>query len=396
MSTKSGSIAGGALLIAGTTIGGGMLALPVLTSLGGFLPSLVVYFLCWVFMASTGLLFLEVALWMHKESNIVTMAERTLGVPGKIFAWTLYLFLFYSLTLAYVVGCGDLVSQLLNESVPNWACSLLFVAIFAPFVYAGPKIVGPLNVVLMIALAVCYCVFVFLGYRFVNTEHFVYRNWSLSLDALPIAFTAFAYQGMVPTLVYYMNFDRRKIRLTILIGSFIPLVAYVIWQWLILGIVPTFGPGGLAEVAQEGGTAVQPLKTFIQSPWIYHVGQFFAFFALLTSFFGVTLGLLDFLADGLQVKKTALGKIMLCLLIFVPPLVVTFIHPGLFLRALDFAGGFGCSLLLGVLPILMVWRGRYYLGLKSEDQLPGGRFVLVLLLLFVGVQLFSELRERLF
>ena len=76
---KSGSVFGGALLVAGTSIGGGMLALPVLTSLGGFIPSLFIYLCCWLFMTCTGLLFLEVSLWMHAEANIVSMADRTLG-----------------------------------------------------------------------------------------------------------------------------------------------------------------------------------------------------------------------------------------------------------------------------------------------------------------------------
>ena len=50
-------------LVGGTCIGGGMLALPVSTSLVGFLPSLVVMTLAWIFMTCTGLLILEVNLW---------------------------------------------------------------------------------------------------------------------------------------------------------------------------------------------------------------------------------------------------------------------------------------------------------------------------------------------
>ncbi|MES2272690.1 MAG: aromatic amino acid transport family protein, partial [Chlamydiota bacterium] len=51
---------GGTLLVAGTSIGAGMLALPVVTASGGFLPALFVYFLCWLFMTCTGLLLLEI------------------------------------------------------------------------------------------------------------------------------------------------------------------------------------------------------------------------------------------------------------------------------------------------------------------------------------------------
>jgi tyrosine-specific transport protein len=133
------------------------------------------------------------------------------------------------------------------------------------------------------------------------------------------------------------------------------------------------------------------LKTFIQSPAVFIVAEFFAFFALVTSFFGVSLGLIDFLADGLNIEKTAKGKITLCLALFLPPLVIAFFYPGLFLSALDVAGGIGCALLLGLLPVLMVWAGRYRLGHSASRVLPGGKGVLILLVLFVVLELLSEL-----
>lgn len=393
---KSGSLFKGALLIAGTTIGGGMLALPLATSLGGFLPAIVIYFLCWLFMASTGLIFLEVSTWIKGESNIVSMAQTTLGKPGKWFAWVIYLFLFYCLTLAYVVGCGALVSQFLPNFIsPNYG-PLIFVLLFGPFVYAGAHVVGRFNVFLMLGLGLFYAAFVVLGFPHVQSSNLVYRNWPLAILGLPISFTAFAYQGIIPTLVSYMAHDIRKARLAILLGSFLPLITYIIWQWLIQGIVPIFGPGGLAETAKQGGTAVEPLKNFIQNSSIYMIGQFFAFFALVTSFFGVTLGLMDFLADGLQVKKDAKNKLWLCLIIFIPPLLVSYSHPHVFLDALDFAGGYGCALLLGLLPLMMVWVGRYVHGYKGSFTFPGGRLSLVFLFVFVVFELACETYIRFF
>ena len=387
---KQGSLFKGSLLVAGTSIGGGMLALPVATSLGGFIPALLIYFLCWAFMASTGLLFLEVSTWMKGESNIITMAQTTLGRPGKWAAWVIYLFLFYCLTLAYVVGCGNLVSQLMPDFVSLHYGPLIFVLLFGPFVYAGAHVVGRLNVLLMLGLGVFYIAFVVLGFSHVNAEHLIYRNWSLSILGLPIAFTAFAYQGIIPTLVGYMDEDIRQTRLAILIGSFIPLITYIIWQWLIQGIVPTFGPGGLVETLNNGDNAVVPLKNFLDTSSVYMIGQCFAFFALVTSFFGVTLGLLDFLADGLHLKKDAWNKLGLCLIIFIPPLLISYSHPHVFLEALDYAGGYGCALLLGLLPLLMVWVGRYTKNFKGSYSFPGGKIVLLLLLVFVVFELACE------
>lgn len=387
---SQGTVFKGALLIAGTSIGGGMLALPVLTSLGGFVPSLVIYAACWLFMASTGLLFLEVSQWIGTETNIVTMAKTTLGVPGQIASWLIYLFLFYCLTVAYIVGCGNLMTDLFQNQIPQWFGFILFLTLFVPLVYAGARLVGRINVALMVGLGVSFLLFVVFGWPYVNTEFLTYRNWSLSLLGLPIAFTAFAYQGIIPTLVTYFDHDIPKARKAILIGSFIPLIAYVIWQWLILGIVPTFGPGGLQETLAAGQNAVHPLKNFIQNPSIYVIGQFFAFFALVTSFLGVSLGLVDFLADGLKTPKTPLNKVWLCALVFIPPLIIAILYPHVFLKALDYAGGYGCALLLGLMPILMVWAGRYYQNRRAAYPFPGGKLALVALLIFILLELAVE------
>lgn len=389
-----GSVLRGTLLIAGTSIGGGMLALPVLTSQVGFFPSLLIYLACWLFMATTGLLFLEITLWMKKDANIVSMAEKTLGDWGKAIAWGLYLFLFYCLTLAYIVGVGNLIVDVMQDHVAlsQWQGQLIFLFLFVPFVYAGPHLTGRLNVFLMIGLGISYLAFVFLGFPYVRTSLLMTTNWSMLWSALPITFTAFAYQGIVPTLVNYMQHDVRKARSAILIGSFLPLIAYAIWQGLILGIVPVEGPNGLQQALQAGQNAVYPLKNAINTPTVYIVGEYFAFFALVTSFFGVTLGLMDFLADGLKIKKTTWGKFTLCLLIFIPPFLFAMTHPHVFLIALDHAGGLGCALLLGLLPVLMVWSGRYRLGLKGGYTVAGGRLLLTVLILFVVVELICEFK----
>ncbi|CCB91840.1 tyrosine-specific transport protein [Waddlia chondrophila 2032/99] len=384
----------GTLLVSGTCIGGGMLALPVLTSLGGFVPSMVIFLLCWLFMAGTGLLFLEVCHWMNGDTNIVSMAGKTLGKGGKAFAWLLYLFMFYCLTLAYIVGCGNLVTEILP--LPAWAGSLVFVAVFSPAVFFGARVVGRVNSLLMVGLLVSYFVFVAIGIPYVNVENLKHIDWPSSLLALPVAFTSFAYQGIIPTLSRYMEFNIRKTRSAILLGSFLPFAAYVIWQWLILGIVPTFSENGLADTLEVGGNAVDPLKFFIKHSSVYTVGQFFAFFALTTSFYGVTLGLLDFLADGLDIKKDAKGKFFLSMLVFVPPLFLAVSYPRVFLTSLEYAGGYGSALLLGLLPILMVWSGRYCQKLPSKYSLFGGRITLVLMLLFVIFEIIFETAHLIF
>ncbi len=386
--TNGGSVVGGALILAGTAIGGGMLALPVLTAAGGFFPAVVIYTLCWLFMTATGLLLLEVFLWSKNETNLVSMANMTLGMPGKVIAWVLYMFLFYSLTVAYVAGGGSLVCDIAGacqaKIFPNWIGPLIFVLIFAPFVAFGAKAVDSINRFLMAGLILSFLVFVVLGALHIDFSLLRTYSWPLALVATPVVFTSFGFQGTVPSITNYLGRDPHKVRKAIIIGTFIPLICYIVWEALILGVVPV---EQLNVAKEEGLCAVAPLKNSLHLPWLYTVGEFFAFFALVTSFLGVTLGLLDFLSDGLKVKKTVRGRWLLSFLIFGPPLIFASINPKVFLNALHYAGGFGCALLLGLLPILMVWRGRYRLKYKSEYALFGGRLTLSLLILFIVFEL---------
>ena len=64
---------GAVLLIAGTTIGAGMLALPVMTSFVGFLPSIVIFVVCWMFMLATAYFFLDVNFAVEGEVNLISM-----------------------------------------------------------------------------------------------------------------------------------------------------------------------------------------------------------------------------------------------------------------------------------------------------------------------------------
>lgn len=397
MNTKHpfGHLLGGILLVAGTSIGAGMLALPVVTAEGGFWPSLGIYALCWAFMTCTGLLLLEVCLRLSPDANLVSMAGAYLGRFGKAFAWILYLFLFYCLSIAYVSGGGSLLLGWTGLNLPVWMGSLFFVLLFSPFVYFGARAVDRINWLLMTGLVVSYLAFIFLGVPKISSVNLQVSNWPLSLKALPVIFTAFSYQGVIPTLATYMKRDARRLRIAILAGTSLAFLIYVIWELLILGIIPLEGENGLAAAIQHGASAVEPLKFHLGSGIVYAVGQSFAFFAITTSFLGVTLGLMDFLADGLKMPKLGIRRIFLAFLTFLPPLVIALTYPSIFLKALGFAGGIGCALLLGLLPILLTWiaRSKYP---EEPQMLGGGRKLLFLLLLFIVLELILELRQEFF
>lgn len=379
---------GGVLLVAGTSIGAGMLALPVVTAQGGFFPAAAIYFISWLFMACTGLLFLELCLRLPPNANLLTMSSIYLGRWGKGAALLLYLFLFYSLSVAYISGGGGLLADWL--SLDRTIAQGLFVFSLAPFVYAGAKKIDRINRFLMIGLIGSYFLFVFWGISCVETKRLGFMNWGASLISLPVVFTSFSYQGIIPSLTAYLQRDAAKVRKAILGGSAIVFFIYLIWEFLILGAIPA---EELEKARVLGLTAVSPLKEHIASSWLILAGQIFAFCAIATSFLGVAMGLLDFLADGFQLVKRGWRRFLLAVLTFSPPFAVALWDPALFIKALILAGGIGCAILLGLFPTLMVWRARYQgVGQHgSERQLGGGKPLLFLFFLFIAFEILHEI-----
>ncbi len=389
-----GHVFGGSLLIAGTTIGVGMLALPVATGDAGFFPALTIYFVCWLFMLCTGLLLLEVCAWMPKDANLITMSERLFGRIGKNICWVVYLFLFVTVMIAHVLGGGAIFSEITGGAVPEWASMILYVVVFSPVIYLGTKWVDRLNLLLMLGVAVSYFLFIGVSYHHVDFPLLTRAHWPKAWVALPVLFTAFTFQVIIPTLMTYMDRDVKKVRKAILYGTSIPLLVYVVWEFLILGIIPAEGPNGLIAAAAKGHTAVMPLKEYVGSPILFTIGKAFAFFTLTTSYIALALAYLDFLADGLKVAKKGLKKVALCLAVFVPPTIIALTYPHIFIVALGYAGGFSCAILFGLFPPLMAWVGRYKKRYAYQPQLVGGRAFLSLLIIFVLIELGIEISQE--
>jgi tyrosine-specific transport protein len=374
------------LLVAGTCIGGGMLALPVATGASGFFPSLLMMCIGWAFMTITALFLAEVNLWMTPGAHVITMASRFLGPLGKAASWLLYLFIGYASLVAYTAGGGELfaafIHKLVGVEISHTVALVLFVVIFGTIIYLGNIIVGRVNTLLMIGLGISYILLIGIGFGHIQWHLLLRRSFGNTLIAVPLLLTVFSFQTIVPSLTIYLKQDARALRRSIVWGTTLALIIYALWQWLVLGTVLYEGDYGLAASLAMGKPATEFLGVSVGSPWLGGVADFFAFFALVTSFLGIALGLFDFLADGLKIKRTQLGKIALGILVAFPTLFFALTMERCFLRALDSSGGIGDALLNGLFPALMLWVGRYRDKLTSEFQTPGGKPLMIMIMAY--------------
>lgn len=362
------------LLVAGTCIGSGMIALPVAAGVGGFLPALAIMLVCWLVMTLTALLYIEVSLWHEEGAHMVTMCSNMLGPIGKVLTWVLYLLIAYGT----IVACAADGGRQLNEFFPALSLGqaggcVLFVLLFGLIVDFGARFLGRINAILMIAMIASYFWIVIMGSSEIKIVNLIYQKWSYSLAAVPFLLAAFSFQAMVPSLTPYLKRDPRHLYWALVGGTTLSLVIYVIWLALVLGIVDA---QGFNDAFSQGASVTPFLAKAVQNPWLAAFIEFFAFFALVTTFLGFTFGVYDFLADGLHIPKKGFGKALLGFLIAAPTLYFSIYWENIFLNALDFSASFGDTVLNGMMPVLMVWIGRYTRSYKQYYRAGKGTLVI--------------------
>lgn len=379
---------GSILLIVGTTVGAGMLALPIATAQLGFAGSVALLFAVWFIMTASAFLILEVNLWLPQNSNLISMARATIGPVGQGVSWLNYLLLLYSLLCAYIAGGSGLFQNLLasiNVNLPESLTIILFVVLFGFVTWYGVRAIDYANRALMFVKFSAYFLLVILLMPFVSAEKILSGNLMnlTSATAIMVTVTSFGYAAIVPSLRIYFAGDIKGLKKSILIGSLVPLVCYILWDMVIMGVLPLDGEHGLVAILHSNNTTSELANTLsatVSKQSITFFTKLFTSIAVVTSFLGVSLCLIDFLADGFQLQKEGRSKVLIYAMTFLPPVVIVLFKPGIFVKALEYAGIY-CVVLLMLLPAWMAWFGRYRRGLANGFRVPGGKLLLIMVML---------------
>jgi len=374
---------GGILLIVGTSIGAGMLALPVANAAAGFWASSFFLVVCWALMTLGAFFILEVNLYLPSGKHMVSMANATLGTPGLVLTWLSFLFLLYTLLAAYISGGADVLGGLLMHldiHASAWKLATLFTLSFGLIVYRGIRQVDLFNRGLMFAKLAVYAILTVLIFPHIDWTNLQHGHVRYITGSIMILMTSFGFAIIVPNLRDYFNDDLKTLRRVILIGSLIPLVCYFAWDAVIIGSLPSEGANGLIALMHSEHTTshlAATLSSTLNNTMISSFFNFFTSICMLTAFLGVSLCLLSFLGDGLNMVQKGRHGAALFILTFLPPLAIVLYYPGAYIHALNYAGYF-CVILLLFLPALMSFVGRRQF--NSAYQVPGGRSCQILVM----------------
>lgn len=385
---------GSVFIVAGTTIGAGMLAMPLAAVGIGFSTMMLLLVGLWLLMSYTALLLVEVYQYNDPHTGLGSIAKRYLGVGGQVITGLALLLLMYALTTAYISGAGELLSATLSSWIGHELSITQGIIIFT--VIGGAVVgIGTTSVDMINRLLFTAKVFFLIFMLVVMLPHVESVNLTsmpvaqgLILAAIPVIFTSFGFHGSVPSIVSYMNGDIKKLRIIFVVGSAIPLVAYILWQIATLGAIPTNTFMGI--MAQQSGLngLLTAIRDVVATPRVNIAVNLFAALALATSFLGVALGLFDYLADLFKRSNRATGRMQSSLLTFVPPLVCALYFPN-FVQALAYAA-IALSILALLLPALLVWKVRQEQNGTDKYKVKGGKGALGIVftcgLVVIGIQ----------
>ncbi|KJF87721.1 amino acid permease [Photobacterium phosphoreum] len=358
---------GATLLISGTMLGAGMLALPLISAGLGIYNTILLLTVLWVVMTYTGLMLLEICLNYPEGTGLEAIAYDLFGKPGKWVINISLLLLLYALSCAYIAGASSIYKSDFTDyfhiSLSSHTIAIIFTLIIATIVFISTKAVDIANRVLFTSNIVIFFILVITIIPYLH-GHFLVNNHDsakYAFAAIPVFITAFGFHGSVPSMVKYIGRDKPKtLRNIFIAGGLIPLIVYIIWEISMLGSLPRFGNHSFQYVAQHGssvGVMLQQMQIYIQNNNIIYLIGAFSSIAMFTSYLCVSLGLFDSLASTFKRGNNTVDRLMTAVLCYLPPLVFTLVYPDGFVPALGAAAIF-LTILAILFPVLALRKLR--------------------------------------
>ncbi|PML44177.1 tyrosine transporter [Vibrio tasmaniensis] len=376
---------GSSLIIAGTALGAGMLAIPMVLAQFGLLYGTLLMVLICFGTTYAALLLLEATIKAGGGLGLNSIARKTLGKQGQLITNGLLYSLLICLLMAYILGAGDLLSKLLSNfgvEITATTSQTVFTLLAGAVVASGTGVIDKLNRALFfVMLASLFATMVFLAPS-MTQENLMQVTSHDHVDLIKtsaILFTSFGFMVVIPTLVSYNHeATDKQLRNMVIIGSLIPLVCYLCWLFAVVG--------NLSEEQFRSFKNVSDLMAAFeaQSPWVGNVLSTFTGLALLTSFFGVAMSLFNQNRDMFN-QNTA---VTYCIS-FILPLAGSLLAADKFLQVLNYAGIILVFLAVFV-PLVMVHKQRFMKVAEGRYSAEGGRPMMLFSLLFGCFLLISQ------
>lgn len=358
---------GAVLLIAGTCIGSGMIALPLVLATLGIIPSTLLMLFIWSVMYYSSLVNLELNLQAGKGLSLGALSRLFSGPLAEMVSTVCLKLLSYSLLAVFIYGGASIVQEFMETQIQlHYSLSDVssYYALGAVALLLLPiRFLDYCNRILFLSLLAIVGILIASLLFAVDWSHlplfsdnvFTLSSWAV---VIPVVFTSFGFQVIFHTVANYCRMDALILKRAFLWGSLIPAGVYFLWTFGILGAVYHQDPnyylimergeadvGGLIRVlgSISGSESIQMLVWGISS------------LAIGTSVLGVGVGLCQSLQHMLErsIPNPAINKTVAAVATILPPYLVVLYVPNAFIAVLGFAGLI-LALIAIVIPIYLL------------------------------------------
>ncbi len=337
------------MLVVGSAIGAGVLALPIVSGKAGLMPSIVVCVVTFLMMATTGWIMGKKYIENERVQSMQQFYAQTLGKQGKWVANAFFCVLCILLMTTYLKGMGASLAEILslNGALGN-ACTVVVWGFFAAILLCGTHHTKLMNTLLVLVKTGFFAALLVPCFAKFDVKNAQFVNWGGLPALFPIFVGSFCFHNILPTICRETR-NVKHLLYAIAIGLGMTFVIYLIFLIASLGMIPQFGDKISIDYAYQKGLPVTIiLGSLLKSKIFSLIGVGIPIIAMSTAFIGVSEGFTQFIYDGLASK---LNRRRILLILLPLSLLIVFLSGETFVKAMVWVGIIA-EILFGLLPCL--------------------------------------------
>lgn len=320
-----------AFTLSATTIGAGIFAIPYVTSQVGYPLGFLWLVFAGLIMIILNYAYTDVVMFTSSKYplQLSGYGKFYLGRWGGIVGSIIILVGQWGALLAYIIGIGTFLGILL--SMPGYEVFFSTVTIISVTIitWRNFRSVGDIETFFLLGMIaivglILYATFPNISMQNLNYEFIQVSGWDIIIP-YGVVFGAMAGFAVIPEVVktarLYM-LSQRQLFATIIVGTIIPLVVYLVFQFAVFGVS---GDGTSEE-------AILGLVPYLDQG-IIKLGALFGILAMLSSFLTLTYVLKDTFEYDYGINKVRSHFFAL-----LPPVLLYFLGVRSFILALEFFG----------------------------------------------------------
>lgn len=382
MARQTGAI----MLVAGTCIGSGMIALPMTLAKIGIIPSVFFMLGIWLLMYFSSLVTIELNLKAGKGLALGGLGRKFSGKIAEAVGTSSFKILSYALVAVYLYAGSSVIKSLLESSfleeysfnyilnIFALASVLLFLLPIKLIDYANRFLFIGLLAVIAVLIIGLVAIVNWSNLPLVSSGYSDIKAWQI---IVPVVFTAFGFQGSCHSFANYCNLDAKILKKSLFWGSLIPMLVYVIWNSSALAVVYDNNPNFYHQITEgkvEVGDLIKELSHIAKWQSMQVLVWWITILAIITSLLGVGIGLYESLKEMLP------SSIFASIATIFPAYLVALLIPNAFITVLGFAG-----MILAIIAIIMPVYLLHKTGMKTLHYKILGNKYLLAFLMFVGI-----------